>query len=212
MRHKTTWMALTLCLIAAGLIVKGQPSFETRWRRMEAKYKPMLNSRSVLIDPGELLLLLYDHGITLTILDVRSERDFNLFHLADAVRGDIDDLERFHWTELPSNTVVVVMSNGETDAVEAWKRLKLLHVTNAYVLEGGANGWLTAFGDPSEVLKRETAGMGGDSGDEQLEYRFTAALGGRHAVSRPDVKLAGMRVFEKKVKTQSQARKSGGCG
>ncbi len=212
MRHWTKWMALVLCLIAAGLIVKGQPSFETRWRRMETKYKPMLDSRSILIDPGELLQLLYDHGITLTILDVRSERDFNLFHLADAVRGDIDDLERFHWSELPSNAVVVVMSNGETDAVEAWKRLKLLHVTNAYVLEGGANGWLAAFGNPAEVVKREVIDTGGGSGDEVLAYRFTAALGGRHAVSRPDVKLEGTRVFEKKVKTQSQARKSGGCG
>lgn len=212
MKQWTRWMPIVLIILAIGLIARGQPSFEMKWNRLASQFQPVLDARSVFIDPGELLQLVYDHGITLTILDVRPESDFNVFHLTDAVRGELEQLDQFHWSELPSNAVVVVMSNDERDAVEAWKRLKLLHVTNAYILEGGANGWLAAFADPAEVKRMDVAQTAAGKQSETMQFRFTSAIGGRHPVSRPDEDAAKERSFEKKVQSKSQARKSGGCG
>jgi len=37
------------------------------------------------------------------------------------------------------------MSNDETHAIAAWKRLRANSVPNVYILEGGIHGWLDTF-------------------------------------------------------------------
>ncbi len=47
---------------------------------------------------------------------------------------------------LPENSVIVLMSNNEERATEAWKMLVAQNVVNVYILEGGINHWLDVFG------------------------------------------------------------------
>ncbi len=70
----------------------------------------------------------------------------------------------------PAGTVVVLMSNDETQATEAWKTLVAKGVLNAYILEGGLNNFIGAC---CEVPFDPIPG-----GDEMLRYDITAALGG----------------------------------
>jgi hypothetical protein len=44
------------------------------------------------------------------------------------------------------NTVLVLVSNDETAATEAWKVVVAESVQNLYILEGGVNNWLALFG------------------------------------------------------------------
>jgi hypothetical protein len=193
------------------LKLHGEPDFAERWSWVAARYQPLLDRREVQIDPAEVLHLRTEHSVRLILVDVRSERDYNLFHLEGAVRLGLEEIADWtDWPELPDNAVVVAMSNDEAAATEAWKRLKVLGVVNAYILEGGINRWLDLFGH-----------LGGHErcvppdrrpGDDRLQHRFPLALGARHAAAHPDPELAEEMSYTRKVKLARKARKSGGCG
>jgi rhodanese-related sulfurtransferase len=172
--------------------------------------EPLLTNREVQIHPGELLSLIHDDQLNLVMLDVRDENDYNLFHIPDAQRIPLDGVAvQVAWllTE-PENTVVVVMSNGEVHASEAWKTLVAESVPNVYILEGGLNYWLDIFG-----------GQGGDlrlaapiSGDETLRHTFDAALGSKHPASEPDPDAFDLEYTPKLKLERDQAPSGGGCG
>jgi hypothetical protein len=80
-----------------------------------------------------------------------------------------------------ANTIVVLMSNDEVAASEAWKVLQAESVPNVYILEGGINNWISTFGkDEAGITPIHDA-----VADNQLRYSFTAALGDRYAASAP---------------------------
>lgn len=81
------------------------------------------------------------------MLDVRSEADYNLFHLVDAQHVPLEVLpQRIPELRLePTNTVFLVMSNDEAATTQAWKMMVAESVPNAYILEGGINHWLSIF-------------------------------------------------------------------
>jgi hypothetical protein len=163
----------------------------------------------VQIHPGELLATMNDPTLQTVILDVRSEADYNLFHLVDARRVTPDMLPGLV-AELrlaPVNTVVVVMSNDEAAATELWRELLAQSVANVYILEGGVNEWLATFAQDD---LRITAMA--DQGVDKLDYRFNAALGGDFPASDPDPHEFELEYTPKIKLDIPRGPKSGGCG
>jgi hypothetical protein len=205
--------AAALLLAAAGLAWHGQPAVEQQWEFLAPRYESRLIERQVYIDPAELLYLMNDDYIDLLIFDVRDESDWNQFHLADAERVPLDQLpsQRDRLRALPENAVLVVVSNDEMLATEAWKRLMVLAKPNVYILEGGLNLWLNIYGVPAE----EVAGHGRTSlaqPNGRLRHRFKMALGARHAAARPDEHLTPQRDYTPKVQLFKKVARAGGCG
>ncbi len=201
--------AATLLVLAAVTAWRGQPDNLDRWEAIAKEQQALLDDRSIYISPAELLGLIGDAQIKARMLDVRAERDFNQFHIQDAMRLPMDEVLTSA-TELhfePANTVFVVMSNGEGLATEAWKTLKAESVPNIYILDGGVNHWLDVWAN--ERFRRENAIP--QATGEQLAWRFDAATGSRHPAAQPNpyVNLE----FEPKVKLElKRAPTSGGCG
>jgi rhodanese-related sulfurtransferase len=205
--------AAALLLAAAGLAWHGQPGVEQKWEWLASKYEPRLIEREVYIDPAELLQLMNDDYIDLQIFDVRNESDWNQFHLADSERIPLDALpaQRERLRALPENAVLVVVSNDEILATEAWKRLMVIARPNVYILEGGLNLWLNLYA----VSEDEIAGHGQRSlaqPDGRLRHQFKRALGARHAAARPDQHLTPQREYTPKVRLLKKIAKAGGCG
>jgi len=197
-------------LVAGALagVLLGRPSVEDKLARLGPQLEEQLASRQFHVDPGELYDLMSGNRARLALLDVRSESDFNQFHLADARRVRLDSADDAWLSALAPETVKVVMSNGEAAAGEAWKRLKVRGVPNVYVLEGGVNHWLEVYG-PGAIARPAAAG----AGDDHPRYSFAAALGAAHPAARPDPAHAPARKYEPKVKLSGPAKgKSGGCG
>ena len=200
----------TLVLGAAALIVIGQPTTAVRWSWLEPTEGIRLAHREVQIHPGELLERQYDNGINLIMLDLRPERDYNLFHLLDARRvdpGGVADLVPALHLE-PENTLIVVMSADETAASEAWKILRAESVPNVYILEGGVNNWLATFADEEWLAGR----MGTAVADDQSAYRFDAALGAGYGWAKP---LLHAKELNFTPRIQMEIKRSpggGGCG
>ena len=199
-----------LALAAVGLIIIGQPTTLDRWNRIADEKTAVLDERAVQVHPAEMLEHMHDPKLKVIMLDVRSEADYNQFHILDARHVPLEDLPglvpEFHLE--PANTVFFVMSNDETAATAAWKTLQAESVPNVYILEGGVNNWLALFGNDEFLAANPRV----THGDDELAYAFPAALGARQFPAEPDPHQYEF-VFEPKVVLElKRAPTSGGCG
>jgi rhodanese-related sulfurtransferase len=207
-----------LVFIALFAAFAGQPQPEEKWNWIKAEEMKKLENRDVFIHPGELLEVMNDPMLYSTLLDVRNETDYNLFHLENARQLSREDMNNHKiirtLLDAPANTVVIVMSNNESDAVEAYKLLRAQGVLNLYILSGGVNHWLKLF-RLDETIASKTDGT---DTEDRLHYRFSRAVGSTLKASNPGseflekLKEHKMITYEKKVKIQKKKVLSGGCG
>ena len=207
MRRGAIAAAVGLAMVT---LLVGQPTLARRMAAEEPRLSARLQSRAAHIDPAELLTLVYDNAAPVLLLDVRNESDFNRFHLRDARRVTLADLDAGKPADISPQAVVVVMSNDEQAADEAWKRLATRPGVNAYVLAGGVNRWLDLY---REQRPDVAAADQPSHGDEQLRHAIPALLGDRDPAARPPFKAAATRKFAAKVQLLGPVRaRSGGCG
>jgi len=202
--------ALGLVVIAVGVLVLGQPTNVDRWHQIAAEKQRLLYDRAVQIHPGELLSLRDDSKIKLVMLDVRSEADYNIFHLLDANHAPLSNILSFVPNMIlePANTVFVVMSNDEKAATQAWKTLVAEGVPNVYILQGGINNWLSLFG----YVEFANAGRLAALSEDTFNYEFEAAVGARHPAADPEADLFEL-FFVPKVELEiKRGPSAGGCG
>jgi rhodanese-related sulfurtransferase len=201
--------ALVVGALAVAFI--GQPTAADKWVGLAPTKEPALVAREVQVHPGEVLAAGADQRLNVVLLDVRSESDYNLFHLWGARHTPLETLEALApelLLEPALNTVYVVMSNDEAAATEAYKRLTAESVPNVYVLEGGVNHWLSVFAaEEAGIAPTPTLLMA-----DQLRYTFTAALGDRYAAAKPNPHEWELE-YTPKIKLQAKrGPTSGGCG
>ena len=205
-RYAAAAALLLLALITAFI---GQPSLEQKWEKLGKQKQPLLQAREVYIEPAEMLTLIHDDTRGLVIWDVRSERDYNLFHLRSAVRMDEKTLRTITSTGIDPtvNQVIVIVGNDEAAATRAWKLVVLQDIPNVYILSGGMNRWLQTFAAKSGmVLAKEGA-------DDELRFTFRAALGARQPAAEPEEHLLkSLGDFTPKVKMTKVVKRQGGCG
>ena len=170
----------------------------------------MLEKRLVQVSPAELFKTVYTQSINLVMLDIRSESDYNLYHIDGAINVPLETLSEITpalLSEPPANSVFVLMSNDETAATQAWKQLSASSVPNVYILEGGVNNWIAFFGE-NEGFQPATSVT-----DDQLGYIFPAALGSKYESCDPNPQAYEELDFVAKIKLQLKRDKSGGgCG
>lgn len=209
--------ATTLLFFAIIVVSIGQPDSQEKWSRIQAEAKPLLDKRSVYIDPRELQDLMYERTLYLKILDFRSEKEFNLFHLRDSSLSKLQQLQSKQFIkslqEKP-DTVIVALSTEEVIATQAWKTMKALGLVNIYILEGGINNWLKMFPPPETIAYRESG-----------QFIFIRSVGERigsafpvkqHGGDAHDKETHGEQPeklpYTKKVKMQKKKAVMGGCG
>lgn len=223
--------AAALAATALGVLVIGSPSLEDRYQRLtfkrtetvqEGQGKPqtvarvykadeMLAKRKVFVTPAEAFKARYLQAIKPVYLDVRSESDYNLYHLADSNNVPLERLKQAVpelLTEPPANAVFIAIGNGEATAVKAWKLLVASGVQNVYILEGGINKWIATFGKEDPRL-----GPLPGAGADELGYVFKAALGERYESCAPNPIEYEHLEFQSRIVLQVKRDKSGGgCG
>ena len=199
-----------LALTAVAVIIIGQPTTMDRWNRIADEKTVALDERTVQVHPAEMLEHMHDPKLKVIMLDVRSEADYNQFHILDAQRVSLEEIPELvpalHLE--PANALFFVMSNDETAATEAWKILQAESVPNVYILEGGINNWLAHFANDEFLAANPRV----PNADDQLAYTFASALGARQFPAEPDPHKYEF-IYEPKVILQlKRAPTSGGCG
>ena len=223
--------AAVLVAAALGVLAIGTPSLEDRYQRLAFPRTEttktadgrtqtvtqtlgadeLLARRLVFTAPQEAFKARYQQALKPVFLDIRSESDYNLYHLADAVHVPLERLPGLVpqlLAEPPSNTVFITVGNDEAAAVKAWKLLVASQVPNVYVLEGGVNRWIATFGAEDPVMKPRP-----EAGPDELRYRFPSALGDRYASCAPNPLHQEKLTFQPRIVLKLQRDKSGGgCG
>ncbi len=165
----------------------GQPSPEQKWASLSEDVKRSVEERAIFIHPAEVVQLRQDPSVQVAIYDLRTETDFNLFHVGGSRRLDPDQLGSPEVVkpllEAPTTTVSFLMSNGEQASLAAWKSLKAQGVANLYVVEGGINRWLELYPAPRCVAQRAS----GASAPEALGYQFAYSVGSHVPAAWPDL-------------------------
>jgi hypothetical protein len=181
-----------LAAVAAALAIRGDPTPAQRWRWQPARVHAQLAQRAPFASPAELVARRGDVALKVDVLDLRPEREFNLFHVGGARRIEpaaLDDAaEVRRLLDAPPSTITFLVANGEAEAVDGWKRLVSRGVPNVYVLEGGINRWLELYPVPACVAVPAPAAPAG-----ALAWRFAYATGDRLPSARPE--LARSRAF-----------------
>jgi len=220
----------TLVAVALVVVFLGTPSLEEKYNKLtfartetipQLNADPIVNTytysadqmlakRLVQVAPAELFKTVYNQSINLVMLDVRSESDFNLYHINGAINVPLEKLPSILpdlLTEPPANSVFVLMSNDETAATKAWKQLSASTVPNVYILQGGVNNWIAFFG------KDENFKAASSVSEDKLGFIFPAALGSKYVSCDPNPQDYEELEFEAKIKLQLKRDKSGGgCG
>lgn len=223
--------AAALLAAALGVLIIGTPSWEDSYQQLSFKRTElleregspplsleraysadeMLARRLAFVSPAEAFKARFQQAIKPVYLDVRSESDYNLYHLADAVHVPLERLPEIVpdlLSEPPGNTVFITIGNDEAAAIQAWKLLVASRVPNVYVLEGGVNHWISVFGADDAMLKPLPT-----RDDDRLRYDFPAALGSRYASCSPSPIAYEKLDFQARIVLRLQRDKSGGgCG
>jgi len=189
------------------ILVIGQPTLADAWNRNTEK-QAMLAEGEAFASAHELSQAYYDPLINLVLLDVRDERDYNLYHLENARRVDPNDIHKVMKELLneSDSPVVIVMSNDETRAIEVWKQLVAKNTINAYILEGGINGWIEEHAaDQFQKLPSHP--------DDTLAWVIPDALGDRWESAIPHQPHEPGPYEYEHIKLQKKAPAgAGGCG
>ena len=170
------------------MLVLGQPTPQAKWERLKGTWAKSLEDREVYVHPGEVVELKKNPALYVKILDVRSEADFNLFHLGGAQRLDLAEIARpatlNRLLTAPENTVFLVVSNGEQASTQAWRCSRPAASRISISLKGESIiGW--RFFLPSPVCWP----MGIASRPEPAEqgaYDFRYAVGDQSRAAHPD--------------------------
>jgi rhodanese-related sulfurtransferase/uncharacterized membrane protein (DUF485 family) len=214
-----------LFALALAVVFIGSPSLTDKYNKVkftrtvdekQVTYSAdeMLSNRLVFITPAEAFKARYNQAMNPVYIDVRSEADFNLYHVEGAINIPVERIQEVVpvlLTEPATNSVFILMSNDETAAVKAWKTLVASSLSNSYILEGGVNNWIAFFGKDDPELKTLQTVAG--PVDDQLGYVFPVALGSRYESCDPSPIEYEALKFEAKIKLQLKRDKSGGgCG
>ena len=202
--------AVALVMLAGLTATIGQPDFQRRWNMMAAVEQPRIGRREIYASPLEVVHLQNDRQIVVRLLDVRSQSDFNYFHIRDAERINSAALEPLaqRLVAEPANTVFILVGNDEQQATEVWKQLRGASVPSLYVLEGGINKWIEQFADETFLHDARIA----DKKADQLGFRFVQALGDQYLMAKPNAE-AYEQEYDAKVKLEvKRAPTGGGCG
>ncbi len=137
---------LSMALITWGI---GQPDPARKWKLLSSRYESLLVSRDVFIHPLEYVKTWNDSGVKLVTLDLRSKEEFEKFHLSGAKNIEMAALFNSEFVStlasLPDQGVVIIVSNDEQVATQAWQWLKVQGVINLYILENGLQTWAQIF-------------------------------------------------------------------
>ncbi len=159
-------------LLLLGLILAFSPLDTVRKEQIPTKtLLEELQKESVYVQADELAQWIIDKDPGIQIADIRSEKDFSNYHIPESIHIPFGQIENIEKSDLFDETKMLILaSNGNTRAGQAWILLKQLGIKDVYILAGGLNHWVQNFSNPEHP-------KGAYTDDELFTYQFRKAAG-----------------------------------
>ncbi len=159
-------------LLLLGLILAFTPLDTVHKEQISTKtLLTELQKNSVYVQADELAHWIIDKDPGIQVADIRSEKDFNNYHIPGSIHIPFEQLENVEKEDLFDKTEMLILaSNGNTRAGQAWILLKQMGYEDVYILAGGLNHWVQNFSNPEHP-------KGAYSDDELFTFQFRKAAG-----------------------------------
>jgi len=199
---------LALILLPLGLILAAVPANTTHPYKLSPNaLLEYVNSGMQYFSPDEVAQMMVSKDPSLVLIDVRSEDEYEKFHLPGAINIPLSSLLEDQWKDYIHQDLRynVFYSNGTVKANEAWMLSRQLGYQNNYVLQGGLNYWVETIMNPKAPPST--------SPDEEIaKYDFRKgagqALGGGAVVESSDQPAPDL---PKIAPRPAKKRVQGGC-
>jgi rhodanese-related sulfurtransferase len=175
----------TILLIVLGLILAFASVDESSVKHVSAlQIAHEINERVDHISSEQLGHLIIDKDPDLLLIDLRSEEEYQKFHIPMAVNYPLEQFFQPNAIQsLDTEKLLVLYTNGGTHAAQAWVLLRQMGITNATVLLGGLNYWVNVYSNPDPP-----EGVYADS--EIFRYQFLLSAGNHLLGTKGEVKAA----------------------
>ena len=159
-------------LILLGIILAFTPDeFKNHKKISSQELLEQFQSGEPYIHAQELAHWLIDKDPGFQLVDLRSAEDYKKYHIPGNTHIPFSQITNKEYLELlDGERVLVLASNGNTVAAQAWLLLKQMGYGQVYILAGGVNNWVENFNNPS-------APKGAYTDDELFKYQFNKAAG-----------------------------------
>jgi len=167
-------LKLAAVIIPLGILVAAIPDNKVVATKADAhKILAEMKDGSHIVSTDAVADMLVQKDPSLQLIDVRSQAEFDQFHLPGAINVTLDNIlsednAAYFDQDLKMN---VLYANGTTSASEAWMLLRQNGYKNLYVMQGGMNYWAETIMNPAQP-----AATAPD--DELARYDFRKAAGG----------------------------------
>jgi len=167
-------LKLAAVIIPLGVLVAAIPDNKVAVTRQDAgQMLAEMKDGSQLVTTDVVADMLVQKDPTLQLIDVRSQSEFEQYHLPGAINVPLDNIlseENSSWFGADGK-MVVLYANGTTHASQAWMLLRQNGYKNLYVMQGGMNYW-------AETIMNPTQPAATAADDELARYDFRKAAGG----------------------------------
>ena len=204
-------------MLSLGLILAFVPKEAMKSEKVSQKQIiSELKEKAYFITADALAAMLVEKDPTVKLVDVRDAFEFQKFSLPNATNLNIENIVSDEWSEFMNQDkyTIVIYSNGNVDAVEAWMLCRMKGYENIFVLQGGLNNWYETILNPQKPASTMA--------DEELaKYEFRKAAGSSlggvagDSTSAIPAKMAGSEAPKPKPAAGTAKKKkgaSGGCG
>ncbi len=169
-----------------------------------------LQHRNFYITPDDLAHMLIDKEPGFVVVDIRSSEDFEKYHIPGSIHVPVDKLlENEELKTLAADNTIILASNGNTLASQAWLLLRENGFNDVLILQGGLNYWVEAFNNPQKPT-------GFYTDDELFRYEFRKAagpvvMGNKFANNEPEKKETKISKPVIRTKKKKKAKFDEGC-
>jgi rhodanese-related sulfurtransferase len=165
-----------------------------------------LRNPSRFISTDKVAEMIIDNDPTLVLVDVRDMYDYLDFSLPGAHSIPLEEILLYDWVDSLSyeQSKIVLFSNGDIKADQAWMLLKRNNYSNLHVMKGGLNEWFETIIQPQQPP--ETAS---DEEIDRYQFRRGASIYFTGGTAPIEAETSGETVVvRRKEKTQVV---EGGC-
>ncbi len=203
-----TRIIISIVAVGLGLIIAAVPQNTTHPYKLTAEeLLDEVNTRVRYFTPDEVADLIVNEDPSIRLIDIRSQDEYEKFHLSGAINIPLSDLLNDEYKDLIDQDIKqnIFYSNSTVDANEAWMITRQLGYLNNYVLMGGLNYWAETIMNPIPPAN--------SSPDEEIaKYQFRVgagqALGGAQILESNE---SPVKIAKPIIKRTAKKRVQGGC-
>ncbi len=164
---------IALLVLVAGIAIWMVPDIYNTEPDPDERFLNEIHSRNRYLSTDEIARRIIADDPTVFLVDVRAEYEFEEYTLPGSVNIALDNILGDEWADTLSTTVrdVILFSNDDIIAEQAWALCEQQGYPNLFVMQGGLNRWFETI-----MLPKEPGELASTEEIELYQFRTGASI------------------------------------